>query len=181
MKDHRASQRYARALFELAEMGGSLDRVQKELDEVSELIEKYHEISNLLMNTTIAREEKEDFLDKILPEKTSSLVVNFIKVLIKKRRFKELPFITEDFHRLYEKKKGIQRVRVESSVSLDDVLQSKLRYALEKKMKCEIVLEPVVNPDILGGLVLDFQGTQIDGSFRTALQELKQKLLQTTS
>lgn len=177
MKDHRMSVRYARALLELAESGGGLGELHKELVEATELVQKYPEISNLLMNTTIAREEKEDFLEKILPEKTSALLLNFIKVLIKKKRFQDLTLIAEKFESLYEEKRGIQRVQVQSPIALDEILKEKLRRVLEKKMKRQIIIESVVNPDLLGGLVLDFEGSQIDGSFRTVLHELRQKLL----
>ena len=129
------------------------------------------------MNTTIAREEKEDFLEKILPEKTSSLLLNFMKVLVKKRRFQDFSLIVDKFDHLYEQKRGIQHVRVEAPILLDPVLQEKLRGALRKKLRKEILLETVTNPEILGGLILDFEGVQIDGSYRTALHELKQKLL----
>lgn len=177
MKDHRASLRYARALFELAETGNVLDELHQELARVSELVDRHPEISHLLLNTTISREEKEDFLEKILPEGASSLLVNFIKVLIKKKRFQNWMPIAEKFQKLYEENKGLQRVRVESPIPLDEIFQDKLRRALEKKMRREVILEAVVNPEILGGLVLDFEGTQIDGSFRNALHELKQRLL----
>jgi len=177
MKDQRAGLRYARALLELAESEGKLDTIYKELLETVELVQKYPEIPHLLMNTTIAREEKEDFLEKILPRQTTALLLNFMKVLIKKKRFQDLALIAGAFHKLYETKKGIQRVRVQSPLPLDEALKDKLRHALEKKMKREIVIEPEVNPEILGGLILDFEGTQIDGSFRTVLGELKQKLL----
>lgn len=177
MKNHRISLRYATALFELAEREGKLDALYKELVETTELVQKHPEISNLLMNTTIAREEKEDFLEKILPEKTAQLILNFIKVLIKKKRFEDLVNMTQDFGHLYEEKKGIQRVQVQSPIALDEILKNKLRQALEKKTNRQIIIESAVNPQMLGGLILDFEGTQIDGSFRTALHELKQKLL----
>ncbi len=180
MKDHRIALRYARALFGLAETGKALDRVHEELREATELVAKHPEISHLLMNTTIAREEKEDFVEKILPEKTSGLLINFIKVLIHKKRFQDLGLIQEKFQHLFEEKKGIQRVKVESPVPLDEMLRSRLTQALEKRMKLEIILESSVNPEMLGGLILDFEGMQIDASYRTQLKELKQTLLAPT-
>jgi len=177
MKDHRAALRYAWALLELAEKSGQLEAIHAELAEAKALAEKYPEVTHLLMNTTIAREEKEDFLEKIIPQKTSGLLVNFLKVLIKKGRFRDLALVQEKFEQLYEEKKGIQRVRVESPLPLDDKLRKRLRDMLEKKLRREIHLEASVNRELLGGLVLDFGGTQIDGSLRTVLNELKQRLL----
>lgn len=181
MIDPRAGLRYAQALFGLAEKAGELERMEKELLEAKVLVERYPEISHLL-KTTLSREEKEDFVEKVsLPEGFSNLLVNFLKVLVKKRRFQELALIQERFHRLYEQKKGLQRVRVESAVGLDEAVQEKLRRTLEKRLRRTVYLETAVDPEILGGLILDFDGTQIDGSFRTVIHELRQKLLAPTS
>lgn len=177
MKDRRIALRYARALFELAQGRGELGEIEKGFAEAHELVRRHPEISHLILNATISREEKGDFIEKILPKGTAPLLVNFLKVLIKKRRFQELPLIQERFHRLYEKKAGLQRVRVESPIPLDEILQGKLRSMLEKKLKRTVYLELQIHPELLGGLVLDFDGTQIDGSFKTALHELKQRLL----
>jgi len=177
MKDSRIGLRYAHALLALAEPRGELDRIEKELAEAGTFIGRHPEISRLLRNTTLSREEKEDFLEKVLPPGLSSLVVNFLKVLIKKKRFQDLPTVQEKFHRLYEQKRGLQRVRVETPIPLDESILEKLRRVLEKKVNRRVTLETTVDPEILGGFVLDFDGTQIDGSFRTGLHELKQKLL----
>ncbi len=179
MRDYRIASRYARALLALAEESRELDRIEKELADTVGLVHRYPEISNLIMNSTISREEKEDFIGKILPEGFSNLLVNFVKVLIKKRHFQDLFDIQEKFHRLYEEKKGLQRVRVESPVLLSEIVEGKLRAALEKKLGRKVYLETTVNPEILGGLVLDLDGSRIDGSFRTTLLELKQRLLGT--
>ncbi|MBI2167809.1 MAG: ATP synthase F1 subunit delta [Candidatus Omnitrophica bacterium] len=177
MIDPRAGVRYARALFGLADERDQLDKIEKDLEETARLTARHPEIANLLGNTTISREEKEDFIGKILPSGSSSLLVNFIKVLVRKKRFRDLSLIQERFHRLYEEKKGLQKVRVESAVALTGALEEKLRRALEKKLDLKVTLENSINPALLGGLVLDFDGTRIDGSYRTALEGLKQTLL----
>ena len=177
MTDPRAGVRYARALFALAGEADLLDKIEKELLEAAALTARHPEISNLVRNTTISREEKEDFIQKILPPGFSTLVVNFIKVLILKKRFRDLPLIRDRFHRLYEEKRGLQKVRVESAVALTGALEEKLRRALEKKLDRKVTLESSINPALLGGLVLDFDGARIDGSYRTALQGLKQILM----
>lgn len=177
MKDDRAALRYAQALLNLAEEKGFLERVQKELGEAVELVKRHREISHLLMNTTISLEEKEDFVEKILPQGFSSLTVNFLKLLVKKKRFQELSLVREKFYSLYEESRGMLNVRVESPVSLDSKLQEKLSRALAKKLNRTVRLDVTVSPEILGGLVLDFKGKRIDASLQTALLELKQKLL----
>lgn len=177
MKEYRASIRYAQALLASAEKGDLLERIEKELAEAAALVGRYPEILHLLMNATISVEEKEDFIGKILPPGFSNLTVNFLKVLIKKRRFQDLPLIQERFHRLYEEKNGIQRVRVHSPIPLDEALRGNLKQALEKKLRKKVYLETAIDPEVLGGLILDFEGTRLDASFRSKLYELRQRLL----
>ena len=177
MKDYRVAGRYARALLALAEERSELDRIEQELFEASQIVERYPEISHLIANATVSFEEKEDFIGKILPSSFSPLLVNFLKVLIQKKRFAELALVREVFHRLYEDKKGIQRVRVESPIPMDSELEKKLAQTIEKKFKRKVYLDITVHPEILGGFILDFEGAQIDTSYRTLLAELKQRLL----
>lgn len=177
MMDPRAASRYAHALFNLAEEAGILERVDREFSEAAAWVRQCPEISILLRNTTISHGEKEDFIRKVFPKEFSSLLIHFIKVLVRKKRFGELSSIQEQFHHLYQEKEGIQPVRVESPVPLGKTLEEKLQSVLGKKLNRKIILETAVKPELLGGLVLDFKGNQIDASYRTALLELKQTLI----
>ena len=173
MIDLRASHRYARALFELAEKGNQLDRIDDQLLDVHGLVKKYPEISSLISNSTIPLAEKEDFLEKIIPSDTLLLLMHFLKVLVKKKRFGELSFIQKTFHRLYEKKRRIEEVTVVSAVPLSDSNAAKLEKILETKFKSEIRLAAKTDPDMIGGLILRFGGNEINASFRSRLEALR--------
>ncbi|HXV27949.1 MAG TPA: ATP synthase F1 subunit delta [bacterium] len=175
--DTKAVARYARALFNLAEAGKELDRVEKDLLRIRQLVNQYPEISHLVLNSTISQAEKEDFIEKVFPTDLSKLVLDFLKVLIKKRRFKDLAWMQEQFHRLYEKAKGLQEVRVTTAIAITKPVQDRLIQSLAKKLGCEIRLLTETDPDILGGMIVAFDGTQIDASYKTRLDELRQKLM----
>ncbi len=175
--DSKAVVRYARALFNLAESQKELEAVEKDFFKVRQLVNQYPEISHLVLNSTISQAEKEDFLEKVLPADLSKLVLNFLKVLIKKRRFNELAWIQKEFHRLYEKKAGMQEVKVVTAVPLTKSNQDKLIQTLKKKLQCDVRLVTETQPEILGGMTITFDGTQIDASYKTRLEALKQKLM----
>ena len=180
MMDHKAGIRYARALFALAGERRELEEIEKEFIRVRALVERHPEITHLVLNSTISSGEKEDFIDKVLTEKgrpSSALLLNFLKVLIKKRRFKELTAIQEEFHRLYEKKQGIREVRAITAIPLSRANEDKMRMVLKKRLQSEIRLVTEIDPGILGGLILRFDDGEIDASFRNRLHELKQKLM----
>lgn len=176
MMDLRAVHRYSRALFGLAEKRNQLDSVDDQFLAVKEMVKKYAEISHLISNSTISRAEKEDFIGKIVPSDTLPVLVNFLKVLIKKKRFRELPLIQEEFHRLYERKRRIEEVTVISAVPLSPENTTKLGKILENKLKSDIRLSAKVNPKLIGGMILRFGGNEINASFRSRLDTLQQML-----
>ncbi len=84
MKDLRASKRYADALFSLAEERDELPKAEQDLTSVSRVLEEHPQILRIVGNSTISTEEKEATLEKIFSQNVSPLVLNFLKLLIKK-------------------------------------------------------------------------------------------------
>ncbi len=168
--------RYAHALLGLAEERGTLDQTEVDLANVCQVIRQYPEISHLVLNSTISQPEKEDFIDKIIPQDISRLVVQFIKVLIRKRRFEELDAIRQEFHRLYEKKRNIQEVTVITAVPVSKANEERLKKVLKNKLGTEIRLIYDVHPNVIGGMILRFDHTEINGSYSGRLEELSRKL-----
>ncbi len=176
MMDLRAVHRYSRALYELAEKQNLLDLIDDQLIDIRKLVEKHTEISNLVSNSTISSAEKEDFISKIVPGDTQPLLINFLKVLIKKKRFREFAFIQEEFHRIYEKNRRVEEVTAVSAVPLSRENAEKLEKVLEEKLKSDIRLVTKVDPAMIGGLVLQFAGNEINASFRSRLDAIEQVL-----
>jgi len=176
MMDLRAVRRYSQALFEISAKENTLDAIDDQLLAVRQLVENHPEISNLVSNSTIALAEKEDFIAKVMPASLSPLLINFLKVLIKKKRFKELPAIQEDFHRRFEQLRRIEEVIVVSAVPLSESNISKLESALEKRLKSSIRLTAKTDPEMIGGLILRFGGHEINAGFRSRLDDLRQLL-----
>ena len=176
--DHKANLRYARALFGLAKERNEIRKIEKDFSELVALLKKHPEITRLVINSTISQAEKENFIDKILPPEFSKTLVQFAKVLIKKRRFAQIAFIQETFHRFYETEQGIQEVRVVTPVVLSSAAEKKLTQALKNKLKSDVYLVPEIDPDLMGGMILRFGGMEIDASYKNRLLELRQKLME---
>lgn len=176
MMDLRAVHRYARAIFDLAEKANLLDKMDDQLIAICRLVQTHPEINHLVSNSTIANSEKEDFIAKVVPADTLPLLVNFLKVLIKKRRFWELSAIQTEFHRSYERKRRIEEVVVITAVPLSSENTAKLEKVLEAKLKSDIQLIAKTDPKMIGGLILRFGGHEINASFRARLENLHQLL-----
>lgn len=176
MMDLRAVHRYTKALFELAEQADQLDKIDDQLIGLCRLVVTHPEIHHLVSNSTIAQAEKEDFIGKVVPADTLPLLVNFLKVLIKKGRFWELQSIQTEFHRSYERKRRVEEVTVVSAVPLSDETTAKLEKILKQKLHLDINLIAKTDPKMIGGLILRFGGNEINASFRARLENLHQLL-----
>ena len=176
MMDLRAVHRYTKALFELAEQAGQLDKIDDQLVALSRLVVTHPEINHLVSNSTISRAEKEDFIGKVVPEDTLPLLINFLKVLIHKKRFLELSLIQTEFHRLYERNRRVEEVTVISAVPLSDETTAKLEKVLKQKLHLDINLVMKTDPKMIGGLILRFGGNEINASYRARLDNLHQLL-----
>ncbi len=175
--DSTAISRYARALFNLAEGKNELPKTAQDLEAALELVRHYPEISHLVLNSTISQSEKEDFIDKVFPADMSRMVLQLIKILIKKKRFKQLDLLRKSFQKLFEKKQGIQEVAAITAVPLHPATEEKLRQALKRIFRSEIRLTTQQDPSILGGFILRFDGQEIDGSYQNRLEEIRQRLM----
>ena len=176
MMDLRAVHRYTRAIFDLAEKANLLDKMDDQLIGICRLVLTHPEINHLVSNSTIAQGEKEDFISKIVPAGTSQLLINFVKLLIKKRRFKDLGPIQTEFHRSYERKRRIEEVVVLSAVSLSAENVSSLQKVLEKKLGSAVRLSSKIDSKMIGGLVLRFGGKEVNASFKDRLESIYQLL-----
>jgi F-type H+-transporting ATPase subunit delta len=87
--------------------------------------------------------------------------------------------VAEAYRHMYEKHKGIIEVRAITAVPLEEQLKAKLLRTLEQQTKKTIRLSHVVDPGIIGGMILKMEDTVIDGSIRFQLEELRRRLTET--
>ena len=177
MIDLKAAHRYARAFFQLSDQRSELQTIDQDFIKLCGLLDKHPEISHLVLNSTISRVEKEDFIDKVMGQDISKLLINFVKLLIRKKRFDGIRSIQKEFHSLYEKKKGIQEVVVVTAVPLSPSNEEKLKSVLKKKLHAEIRLVAEIDPAMIGGIILRMAGKEINTSFQGRLFEIRQKLM----
>lgn len=176
MIDRKAGARYAKALFEFAETRKESEAIDRGLRTVLGLLDKHPEISHLVFHSTISKAEKEDFIEKILGDQVPKTLLSYLKLLIRKKRFDEITLIQKEFHRLYEKKRGVLEVSVISAVPIASAAMQKLSGVLKKTLQAEIRLIPEVDEEMIGGLVLRFEGKEINFSFKSRLAEIRQRL-----
>lgn len=180
MPDSTVAERYARALVEIGQDDSKVDAYGADLSRFSTVLTTT-ELMGALSHPGFSVEERNSVLADVLSLlKLDPMVANFIRVVQEKGRVSILPAIAERYGLLADKLAGRVRALVTTAVALDAATTLQVKASLEAATGKTILIDPVVDPDILGGLVAQVEGRVYDASLKTRLLNLRQTLLATT-
>ena len=176
----RLARIYAESLLAAASKKApqAVDEVGAELsDFVREVVTENPTVGALIANPTIGKKVKTAALSAALEGRSSDLLRGLVAVLAHNSRLDLLRGIAAAYRGLLDDRAGRVRVRVASAVDLSDAQRSELTASLKKLLRQEPVLDVRVDPDLLGGLVIQVGDSVIDTSVRTRLRSLRTLLL----
>jgi len=178
LRASQVSRRYAKALVELARSQSTLEEVGEELARFSALLEEEETLRYLFFNPGIASVHKVRILKELAERANlSSLSVNFLNLLLRKGRFQNLPDILRQYRVFWDEILNRATAEVQSAVELSEETQARLREKLSRVTGKEIILKTSTNPELLGGIVARIGSVVFDGSVRTQLNQIREKLI----
>ncbi|HET7129999.1 MAG TPA: ATP synthase F1 subunit delta [Gaiellaceae bacterium] len=166
---------YARALFEAAQERQKLEAVQKQLAQLREAVTSVEELRLMLENPEVDSRVKQDVLAQIATGADES-VVNFVKLLAEKGRAAELGEVADELDALVASEQRILDVRLTTAHELSDKEFKKILGSIEKASGRKVQAERDVDPDLIGGLVLQAGSMRLDASVRGRLERLRHDL-----
>ena len=174
-----ASERYARALFEVSKEAGELEKIEADIKNFQSLHDSSLELKNFIENPTNTIEVQNKILG-ILSEKLSfsKNLKNFFFLLIKKRRIFFVKKIIVSFLKLCLKKRGEIKASLVSSKELTLVELEKISKELSLSMGSIIKFDYKVDKDLIGGLKLQLGSFMIDTSIKNKLKKYEQEMLE---
>lgn len=170
------AKRYAKALFALAGEAGSFEATGGELRPLAAAFGEPG-LRSVAESTTLDRRARKALATRVARHLgLSPLLANFFGVLAENNRLRALAAIGREYERLEDRRVGRIRARLRSARSLPDDDQLRIRETLERRTGKEVVAEALVDPALLGGVVVEMQGRVFDGSVRMRLERLRQSL-----
>ena len=166
---------YANALFEAANEQGKLDAVREQLREFLRAMEQVPELSALLESPEIDTHERVEALRSVLTE-VDELVRNFLLLAAEKGRTHELPAIAQEFETLVAREEGILDVELTTAVELSDEAARQILERIEGVSERKLRATRKVDPNLIGGFVLQAGSHRVDASVRSRLQLLRRQL-----
>jgi len=170
------ARRYAKALINLAEK--DLENTGKSLATLADAYSNSIELSEVLSDTKVSSQIKQNVLKKILKKiKVSELVDTFSRYLLAKRRIILLPNIERAFNLLLQEKLGRIEAGITVAQEIPEVTVGKLAEAISRYSGKEVTVNITIDPAIIGGIVTRIGSVVIDGSIHTQLNQIRQSII----
>ncbi len=166
---------YARSLFEVATSSDKLDLIRDQLGEFADALDKTRELQVFFFSPYFSTVEKKDGLDRTVSDADPTLV-NFLKLLIENHRMPVLFRVRREVDELWRKENKLLPVTVTSAVELDQATVSQIGDRISEQTGRKVELSAIVEPDILGGLVVRVGNSILDASIRNRLEQLRKQV-----
>jgi len=178
MSHSAVSERYARALFELADEAGQVTSVAGEIDRFADAYRSSPELERALGNPSVDEAARDAILKELGTSLSlSPLSVNTIRLMARRRRLDAIADVAAEIRSLADEKAGVLRATVTTAKPLPESYYQRLSAELEKRLGRKVMIERKEDPSLIAGVVTRIGDNTIDGSVRGRLSALGRELL----
>jgi F-type H+-transporting ATPase subunit delta len=177
VRDSTVARSYAAALFELGEKHGAHDELALGLNTLTSLLDADPLIRTFVETPKLDVQRKQRALRSALEHRVSPLFMNFLLVVLRKRRQRLLRDMAREYGALLDEKMNRVHAQVTLAHDPDDTTEERIRSELSRILGKTVVPHVLVNPDILGGIIVRYGDRVMDGSLRRQLLALRHRLV----
>ena len=173
------SNSYALTLYELAKENSALDKVENEIKSLYELIKSSSTFNEIILNPTVAKEDKKNVIDAIAKQYSfSPTFTKFLGFVAIKNRLFFLNKIITSFLNLISKNKGELNAKLISSKELSLEEQKVIQNELSKNFEKSLNIDYKYDPDLIAGLIIQVGSVMVDTSIKTKLKKLEKNMVE---
>jgi ATP synthase F1 delta subunit len=167
---------YARSLFEAADDQGKLDEIREQLGQFADALDGDRRLQVFFFSPYFSTEEKKEGLHKTV-DGAEPILLNFLELLLENHRMPALFRIRREYDRLWRVRNKRLPVQVTSAVELDEQTVRNIGDRIAEQTGQQIELSASVEPDILGGIVVQVGNQVLDASIRNRLETLRKQVV----
>lgn len=176
MREIIIGNRYALAIYEIAETANKVDEIYRELKIIMETYETNVEFKSFMNHPLIKAETKKSFIDKLFSSNFQEETINFIQYLIDKKRIDQIKAIVVEYMKDYYDKNHILVAEAIFAVAPTEEQLKNLAAKLNAKENKEIRLKTRIDKSILGGVIVKFGDKIIDASIKREIEAFRNNL-----
>ncbi|MBE6062244.1 MAG: F0F1 ATP synthase subunit delta [Clostridium butyricum] len=169
--------RYALALYEVAEEKGKVDKFLQDLREICDIIDNNKDFYDVIKHPQINTRKKKQTFINIFKGKIDEELLSFLLILIEKDRILFLREKLNEMEKIDLERKNTLKGTIKTAVPLLDSELEQLKDIFEKKYDKNIIFDPIVDPNILGGVYVRIGNDVIDNTIISKIYEMKDLML----
>jgi F-type H+-transporting ATPase subunit delta len=178
MNNPRLAGRYAKSLIDLATEMSQLDAVYADMKLLQALGKTNPDFTAVLRSPVIKPSTKEKLIDSVLTGKIGNTSASFIRLLVRKGRESNLMEIADAFVEQFNKIKGIYKVKLTTATPVSDELRTEILNKIKGSTPMQnIEMETVVREELIGGFLLEMEGTLVDATILRDLKDIKKQFM----
>jgi F-type H+-transporting ATPase subunit delta len=174
------AQVYARSLFEVALEHDALDELREQIGQFADAVNENRELAVFFFSPYFSTKEKQDGLERIL-DGADEVLINFLRLLIENHRMPVIFRIRQEYERLWQEENRMLPVQITSAIALDETTTASLGKTIGERAGRKVTLATIVDPDILGGIIVRVGNSILDASIRNRLEQLRRHVAQGAS
>ena len=170
------SVRYARALLKSATDAKIEQQVYAEMQQIAKSYIEVPQLRATIDNPMLSKDKKQALLLTAAGREPSDLMKAFISLVLKEDRENVMQFIANSYVTLYRQQKNVIRGRLITAAAVSPATEQKMRQMVESKTNGTVEFETEVNPDIIGGFILEYDTYRMDASVKSKLNSILNSL-----
>ncbi len=168
------AERYAAALFELADERHALDEVAGDLRELRAMLGASGDLLRLVRSPVLSRATQGKAMAALVDNaQLSKLTADFVAVVARNRRLFAVPAMIEAYLRKLAERRGEVTAEITAAQTLSEAQQNALGDQLRRVVGGRVTMDVKVDPSLLGGMVVKIGSRMVDGSLKGQLQRLQ--------
>lgn len=179
MSEYKVATRYAKSLIDLSKEQNTLDAIKGDINVFQQTVKNSVALQSLLKNPVVNSGDKIAILKKLFERSFNKTTIAFFAIIVRKNRSNVLEAIADAFVEQFNKYNNIIAATVKTAQPLDDQTAAEVMQFIEKQSGKKVALTKIVDPSLIGGLVISIEDKLYDASISGKLNKLKQNLLNT--
>jgi len=173
MRDIKIASRYAKSLLKISIEANALEELHNDMQLVNSTCLQSSDLTSMLKSPIVRTDKKLNILNEVFGKSVSNIAITFINLITTKKREGILGDIAASFLEAYKTHKNIGTATATTAIALSDEQKAIIVNLLTKEGYNNIELNEVVNPEIIGGMILRVGDKQVDESIKRKLTNLE--------
>ncbi|MBP6623847.1 MAG: ATP synthase F1 subunit delta [Chitinophagaceae bacterium] len=179
MQNPRLAARYAKSLLDFAVEQNKLQPIYQDMLSLHGVCQDSSEFVSLMKSPIVKADRKLSIISELFKDKIEPITTSYLNLIVQKGREFFLPEIISSFVSLYKKVSNIVDVDLTTAEVLDEQAKQSLLAKIQQQFQgLTVDLHTHVNPDLIGGFVLESNNNLFDASIQRDLKDIRKQFLE---